>query len=131
MLVLFIIASQGFSAYQSYPALDIPTHFAGGAVIAFFIRRATANAESIVGEMPLSIHWTLTLWGTALAALLWELYEYLSDHFLGTHMVYGLGDTLLDLLMDMLGAATVLVLRDGLGVRFHAPREPHTFPKEA
>jgi hypothetical protein len=119
VLVLFIIASQVFNAYQRFPALDIPTHFVGGAVIAFFVRRATANAEGIVGEMPLSIHCALTLWGTAVAALLWELYEYLSDRFLGTQMVHGLDDTLLDLALGMMGGATVLILRDRFGITFH------------
>jgi hypothetical protein len=119
VLALFIIASQVFNAYQRFPALDIPTHFAGGAVIAFFVRRATTNAETIVGEMPLSIHCALTLWGTALAAFLWELYEHLADQFLGTQMVHGLGDTLLDLVVGMAGGATVLILRDYFGITIH------------
>lgn len=130
VLVLFIIASQAFNAYQRFPALDIPTHFVGGAVIAFFVRRATANAESIVGEMPLSTHCALTLWGTALAAVLWEVYEYLSDHFLRTHMVYGLGDTVLDLILGMLGGITVLVLREGFGITFHSNPARRTVPGE-
>jgi hypothetical protein len=125
VFVLFVIASQAFDAYLRFPALDMPTHFAGGAVMAFFMRRASANAETVLGEIPTSIHCALALWGTALVAVLWECYEYLSDRLLGTHMVHGIGDTALDLVLGMAGAAIVLMLRDVFGVKIHAPIKPH------
>ncbi len=131
VLALFAVASQAFDAYQRFPALDMPTHFAGGAVIAFFMRRASANAETVLGEIPTSIHGALTLWGTAFAAIVWEIYENLSDRFLGTHMVHGIGDTALDLILGMAGAALVLVLRDVAGVTMHAPVNRHKSLDEA
>ena len=131
VLALFAIASQAFDAYQRFPALDMPTHFAGGAVIAFFMRRASANAEIVLGEIPTSIHCALSLWGTAFAAIAWEIFEILSDRFLGTHMVHGIGDTVLDFILGMAGAALVLVLRDVAGVTIHAPVIPHQTLDEA
>ena len=131
VFALFLIASQSFNAYQRFPALDIPTHFAGGAVIAFFMRRASANAEVVLGEISTSLHCALALWGTAFVAILWEVYEHLSDRFLGTLMVFGIGDTAMDLIVGMAGAATVLVLRDVLGFTIHAPVRPHPAFEEA
>ena len=131
VFVLFLVASQAFNAYQRFPALDIPTHFAGGAVIAFFMRRASANAELVLGEIPTSLHCALALWGTALVAVLWEVYEHLADRFLGTHMVFGIGDTAMDLLVGMAGGTAVLVLRDVFGFTIHAPIKPHPAFEEA
>ncbi len=131
VLALFVIASQAFDAYHRFPALDMPTHFAGGAVIAFFMRRASANAETVLGEIPTSIHCALALWGTALVAVLWEVYELVSDRLLGTHMVHGSGDTALDLFLGMAGGAIVLVLRDVFGLTMHAPIKPPATIDEA
>jgi hypothetical protein len=131
VFVLFLIASQAFNAYQRFPVLDIPTHFAGGAVIAFFMRRASANAELVLGEMPISLHCALALWGTAFVAVMWEVYEFLSDRFLGTHMVFGVSDTAMDLLVGMAGATAVLVLRDVFGFTLHTPIKPRPAFEEA
>ena len=52
-----------------------------------------------------------TVIGTAATAILWEIYEFLSDHFLATHMQRGVEDTLSDVFFGLAGAAVYLLLR--------------------
>lgn len=40
----------------------------------------------------------------------WEIVEFAGDQLLGTHLQYGLTDTMLDLIFDLLGAILVTVL---------------------
>jgi hypothetical protein len=74
-----------FHLYQSFPPLDIPTHFMGGVAIAYFYRSAIRNSQKILGDVPLSMQVLLAFTCTGTTTILWEYYEYLFDHFFGTH----------------------------------------------
>jgi len=99
-----------FHLYQSFPPLDIPTHFMGGVAIAYFYRSAIRNSQKILGDVPLSMQVLLAFTCTGTTTILWEYYEYLFDHFFGTHMVRGLEDTLLDMFLGLSGALALSVL---------------------
>ena len=99
-----------FHVYKRFPSLDIPIHFLGGVAITYFYRCAIKYSQTIVGETPLPIQILLAITCTGTTAILWEFYENFADHFLGTHMVRGLEDTLMDLLMGLTGALVFTLL---------------------
>ena len=109
-IVGFYSAGLVFHLYKSYPWTDMPTHFLGGVTITYFYRTAIRNAQRLIGEIPTPVQILLAFTCTGTTAVLWEFYENLADHFLHTHMVRGLEDTLTDLLMGLMGAFVLSVL---------------------
>lgn len=93
--------------FKLLPALDIPTHFMGGVAITYFYRAAIRTSQPHLGPTPHLIQVLLALTATGTTTVLWEFYENFADHFLGTHMVRGLEDTIVDLLMGLSGAVVV------------------------
>ncbi len=91
--------------------LDIPMHFLGGVVIAFFFHRASLAAfrHGILGPFHRVTHTVLVFALTCMAAVFWEFAEFLSDHFFGTHAQLGLDDTLFDMFLGISGGITLLV----------------------
>jgi hypothetical protein len=108
LYVVYRVA-KAFGAYLAYPALDIPTHFLGGAAIAYFYRSAIANSQKFVGRIPESIQIIFAITCTGTTTILWEFLEYISDTFFHTNMILGLEDTLKDMFLGLLGG-TILVL---------------------
>src|SRR5690348_6144217 len=51
LFAIHVIAVQGFQAYDRYPSLDIPMHFLGGFVIAYFFHGASlgASRHAVIG----------------------------------------------------------------------------------
>jgi len=90
--------------FDNYPFMDIPTHFMGGVAITFFYRSAIRNSQKIVGDIPLPIQIIFAFTCTGTTAVLWEFYENIMDRFFGFHMVRGLEDTLVDLILGLSGA---------------------------
>ena len=107
VFVAHMILWHGVGAYAAFPPLDAPMHLLGGLAIAFFLWTAySISARSgTFGRPNTSAIAVLTLTSTATSAVLWELAEYLSDRFLGTNTQKGLEDTLLDLLLGLVGGA--------------------------
>lgn len=93
-----------FHIFKLFPSLDMPVHFLGGVAITYFYRAALRHSQSLVGEIPFPIQILSAFTCTGTTAVLWEFYENMMDFFVGTHMVRGLQDTLVDLLMGLLGA---------------------------
>ena len=106
----FYAIGLAFGLFKSFPFLDIPTHFMGGVVITYFYRAAIKNSQTLVGEIPLPIQILLAFTCTGTTTIFWEFYENLADFFLGTQMVRGLGDTIVDLLLGLSGALVLSVL---------------------
>ncbi len=76
----------------------------GGVAITYFYRSAIRNSQRIVGGIPFPIQILLAFTCTGTTIILWEFYENLFDFFFGTHLVRGLGDTILDMFLGLLGA---------------------------
>lgn len=100
----FYLLGLAFHLYDLYPPLDIPTHFMGGVAITYLYRSAIHNSQKMLGEIPLPIQVVLALTATGTTTVLWEFYENFLDYFFGTNTVHGLGDTLLDMFLGLLGA---------------------------
>ena len=95
--------------FDNFPHVDMPTHFLGGVTITYFYRAAIRNSQKVVGDIPLPIRILFAFTCTGTTAVLWEFYENFADHFLGTHMVRGLEDTIVDLLMGISGALVLSI----------------------
>jgi hypothetical protein len=103
-VICFYAIGLAFDWYDLFPPLDIPSHLLGGAAITYFYRSAIKNSQSIVGEISIPIQILLAFTSTGTTIILWEFYENALDFFLGTHMVRGLEDTMIDMFLGLLGA---------------------------
>ena len=107
VFVAHMILWHGVGAYAAFPPLDTPMHLLGGLAIAFFLWTAySISARSgTLGRPNNTAIAVLTLTSTVASAVLWEFAEFLSDRYLGTNTQKGLEDTLLDLLLGLVGGA--------------------------
>jgi hypothetical protein len=107
VFVAHMILWHGVGAYEAFPPLDAPMHLVGGLAIAFLLWTAyTIGARSgTLGRPNSTAIAALTLTSTAACAVFWEFAEFLSDKYLGTNTQKGLEDTLLDLLLGLVGGA--------------------------
>ena len=90
--------------YDRFPQLDIPSHFLGGAAITYFYRLAIKNSQNIVGNISALIQSLFAFTCTGTTIIVWEFYENAADFFLGTQMVRGLEDTIVDMFVGLMGA---------------------------
>ena len=96
--------------FDNFPFMDIPTHFMGGVVITYFYRVAIRYSQRLVGDIPHPIQVIFAFACTGTTTVFWEFYENFADHFLGTHMVRGLEDTIMDLILGISGALALSLL---------------------
>lgn len=106
----FYVLGLIFRWYDLFPPLDIPTHFMGGVVITYFYRVAIRNSQRLVREIPLPIQIIFAFTCTGTTAVFWEFYENFADRFLGTRMVRGLEDTIMDLILGISGALALSLI---------------------
>ena len=92
--------------YQTLPLLDIPMHFAGGLIVAWFFSALFAKDLRTMRGYASAL---LIIGGTAIVGIHWEFFEWFLDNFVFTKTQFmgGLDDTLFDLFMDLLGACIV------------------------
>ena len=109
-VVLFYFVGLALRLFEMYPPLDIPTHFMGGVAITYFYRSAIWNSQKIIGDIPLPIQIIFAFTCTGTTTVFWEFYENFMDHFFGFHMVRGLEDTIVDLLLGLSGALVLSLL---------------------
>jgi hypothetical protein len=105
------IASRGFDAYTKFPQLDIPMHFFGGVVIAWFFHRAIANASKAgiwANYHPIT-HMVSIISLVGTTTIFWEFAEFLTDYFFHTHAQVDLPDTLFDMFLGLLGGFSLLI----------------------
>jgi hypothetical protein len=100
----FYLLSRSLHLFKYFPPLDIPIHFLGGVVITFFYRVAIQHSQKAAGEIPQPVQVLLAFTCTGTTTIFWEFYENILDFFFHTHLVRGVQDTVMDLLMGLLGA---------------------------
>ena len=105
----FYAIGLAFDWYDRFPPLDIPSHFLGGAAITYFYRSAIKNSQSLVGNIPALIQSLFAFTCTGTTIIFWEFYENAADFLLGTQMVRGLEDTVLDMFVGLMGALFLLL----------------------
>ncbi|MDP2704009.1 MAG: hypothetical protein Q8P01_02180 [bacterium] len=108
LLVLQTIFS-ALNLYQTLPFFDIPMHFTGGLIVAWFL---TALFAKDLRTMRWRVSALVIIGGTAIVGIHWEFFEWFLDNFvfIKTQFMGGLNDTLFDLFMDLLGACVIAVM---------------------
>lgn len=111
VFTLHLIASKVFNAYYYFPNLDIPMHFLGGLVIAYFFHHALilASEYKLLHSFHKLTHLILVFALTCTTTVFWEFSEFLADHFLGAYTQLGLEDTLFDMFLGIIGGMTWLI----------------------
>jgi len=97
-------------AYDRFPPLDGPMHVLGGIAIAFSVwggLNVLINAGVLAPVQP-ALRAVLLFALTSTAAVFWEFAEFVSDHTIGTHVQWGLRDTLMDMLLGIIGGLVYL-----------------------
>lgn len=108
-VLVFYLFGLAVHLYDLYPILDVPTHFMGGVVVTFFYRVAIRNSQRLVGDIPFPVQILFAFTCTGTTTVFWEFYENFADHFLGTQMVRGLEDTIVDFVLGISGALVLSV----------------------
>lgn len=110
VLAVHLIGSKLFSIYDRMPSFDVPMHLAGGAAIAYWLHTASllGSARGILGPFHRGTHVLLILGWTSVAAVAWDVSEYVSDRCLGTRMQGDVTDTLKDVLLGLVGGTAVV-----------------------
>jgi|GEM_PF-440396 len=110
LLIIFIaglhIAAMRFNLYFSIWWFDIPMHFLGGLWSGLFVIFYSLLRTHSRGEAPSHTRVLCVGLGAAIVfGLAWELYEYLFGFTFTTKSSYGF-DTIVDMILDMLGGLT-------------------------
>jgi hypothetical protein len=123
VFVLHVLMAQVFNAYAKFPGIDIPMHFLGGIVIAYFFHRASINGSQLklLGTFHPATHVLLVFFATCTTAVFWEFAEFINDRYFGGHAQAGLVDTLRDMLMGISGGVALLLAMIPRLAR-HAPK---------
>lgn len=112
-LVVFAVhcAASASGLYDRFPPIDIPMHFAGGFVIAFFLAGALENfsREGLIEKPAGVVRFVLLLALTMAVTVLWEFAEWTLDAFNGNHEIQiSINNIMRDQLMGALGGLTFL-----------------------
>lgn len=99
--------------YRLFPPIDIPMHYLGGLSMAFscFFALAFLQQHKVISPLDKVIEWVLVFTIIATIAIFWEFSEFSIDQLLGTHVQISLQNTMQDLLMGMLGAASLVAYK--------------------
>ena len=114
--------------YLRWPAIDVPMHFCGGLAVAYFAGGSLRvfSGHRLIREPDAVLKGLFLFSLVNTVAVFWEFGEFASDRLLGTTYQLGLGDTLLDLFMGMLGGLAYLAPRLPAARRALAPPAPET-----
>ncbi len=111
MLLLLAFPARAFDVFTTFPGIDIPVHFLGGVAAGFFFHRLCLNAArlGILAPYHAATHAVLVFGLVCAAGVFWEIGEFASDRFFGTHAQLGNFDTMSDLLLDVSGGIAFLL----------------------
>ena len=109
VLTVHVFISHGIHLYALLPWIDIPMHYLGGLSVAYSLFRALTVLQEhrIIHPLDKAIALLLTFTLVATIAVFWEFAEFSMDQLLKTNVQISLQNTMQDLFMGMLGAATV------------------------
>ena len=113
VFLAYLFLARVMHAFQTWPFLDIPTHFSGGLAIAFLISRCFQTLPREPARTSRTALLELLLIGslTITIAVFWEFAEFTVDQLLGTNLQVSLANTMQDLAMGILGAAVIILVR--------------------
>lgn len=87
-------------------------HMSGGFLVAYFVLvlYKTFWSKGIAKIKPKNLLFIFIIAITTLVGVFWEFYEYLIDYFLAADYQITIGDTLMDLFMDIVGSILFCLL---------------------
>lgn len=105
--------SLAFNAYHHAPSLDVPMHLFGGAAIAYFFHVVLAYGDRLgwvrVGSKAAEMIMVIGL--VAVATVVWEFAEFLSDYFFRLGAQPSVANTMKDQFMGLVGGAVYVGFR--------------------
>jgi len=107
VLAAYLVIIVGCNGYDTLPWLDIPFHAAGGVSIGYAgiilasVLRQRGHAKAMDGVAI----WLFAVGMVALVALCWELFEFIMQLLFPPEQPMTLNDTMLDMLLGLLGGA--------------------------
>ena len=106
VFIINLILDKKLDIYSVRPYFDIPMHFIGGVAMAYFLGHLFKEFASrgFLGKPNKTLLLILTFFAACTVAIFWEFYEFTADYFFQTSVQGGIPDTMLDLLMGMIGA---------------------------
>ncbi len=122
---VFITASSligsALSGYAVIPNWDTIVHIYSGTLLAWFGFVIATNAElSIKRALPIWFKNAVAVMTPLAFASVWEIYEFMSDTYIGTTMqAGGLEDTIIDMIAALLGAV-IAVVASSIWFWYHA-----------
>jgi hypothetical protein len=117
VLALFLHVVGGFSGfYDHVPGWDHITHMASASLVAAlgFVSVVTLDKYVNTIYLPRPFLAFFIVMFTMAFGVLWEFMEFANDQLAGTHLQYGLADTMVDLMFDGFGGFFVA----GLGAYY-------------
>ena len=116
VFALHQVLARVFDAYERVSDLDVPMHFVGGVAIAHFFDTAVhaGSGGAILGTPSRFGKLLLSLSLVGCSTIAWELAEWTTDHLGWSQAQGGLGDTMADMVIGLLGG---LVYLGGRGFR--------------
>lgn len=106
VLALFLHVVGGFSGfYDHVPGWDHVTHMASASLVAAlgFVSVVTIDKYVDSIDLPRPFLAFFIVMFTMAFGVLWEFMEFANDQLAGTHLQYGLTDTMVDLMFDGFG----------------------------
>ncbi len=112
LVLLIHLVLVPLKTYTLLPWFDIPMHFLGGFAVALTSLSLLKLAkENNLIKLNSKIQPLIILSSVSLIATLWELFEFAIDHLTNFQAQLGLADTMLDLLMGLIGAISLILIK--------------------
>jgi len=110
VFTVHVLISHVIDLYSLLPWVDIPMHYLGGLSMAYSLFRALAYLQErrVINPLDKVIMLLLMFTLVATIAVFWEFAEFSMDQLLKTNVQISLQNTMQDLFMGMLGAATMV-----------------------
>lgn len=112
LLFDLIVNNWIFSFYETFPLIDIPMHFVGGAAIAytFILFLRFFEEEKMVEIKNKFVFIFLVVCAVSFVAVLWEIWEFSIVTYFGANWFISLQDTIGDLVVGICGGFFVGVI---------------------
>ena len=110
---IHIIAIFVFHVYDYFLSFDIPMHFIGGMAITYFFIESVICAMNtqIIGRPSIIGLILIIFLLTCTTTIFWEFAEWIMDKVFLIHVQVSLEDTLLDMLLGILGGIVMIRIR--------------------
>ncbi len=110
---IHVISSLLLNIYNVFPSFDIPMHFLGGVAITYFFIQCITCAikKDILGKPSFLVVILLVFLLTCTTTIFWEFIEWILDALFQMHMQVSLNDTLLDMLLGILGGIVMIGIK--------------------